>query len=433
MEFLTVLSFVSASLLTLIFLWPHIASFLDNRLGKPEKKSNQATRRSFVQLDQCRAILACRDHDTIGKNSLGALASRANPNQRLVRAFGIDSAFTTVDDKWRKEFRNDATKIMTGLELVDWKRIAEFAKTLVHEREIGLAYGGSEDRFELDNFVRTLSLKITLHVFFKLSPEQLNDFGVEHAIEQTTSCINTLWIESKTSIEVSKEKKQKLWEALDSITDMGSKPRKNPLNFILPAYETLWRVVLSCFIEVTFRKGAQQMWRDELGHFLDDPTGASFENASSDSPPTSVAVKFIVNEALRLYPSTKSVYRELKTEGNETPELVVADIEQCQRLPEIWGLEPERFMPARWEAFTQETQRSLMTFGAGGFVCPAKPKYGPFMIAILVAALATNISPEKWILKLYRDGSEVGRELGDGEALMSDRKTYDKMEIAIRS
>ena len=74
-----------------------------------------------------------------------------------------------------------------------------------------------------------------------------------------------------------------------------------------------------------------------------------------------------------------------------------------------------------------------MTFGAGGFVCPAKPKYGPFMIAILVAALATNISPEKWTLKLYRDGSEVGRELGDGEALVSDRKTYDKMEIAIRS
>ena len=35
--------------------------------------------------------------------------------------------------------------------------------------------------------------------------------------------------------------------------DWDKSSKENPLNLILPGYETLWRVVLRCFIEVTAR------------------------------------------------------------------------------------------------------------------------------------------------------------------------------------
>ena len=56
--------------------------------------------------------------------------------------------------------------------------------------------------------------------------------------------------------------------ALTTIFRAGSDTGSNPMDYILPAYETLWRVVLFGFIEVNFRNGQFSteaiQWMDEF-------------------------------------------------------------------------------------------------------------------------------------------------------------------------
>ena len=376
----------------------------------------------FSDSKACREILACNGYASGERNTIPAVESRAGPNQRLVKAFDIHNAFTTKDDQYRKSFTSKAALKMSALNEEDWKRIADHAEILVLQ-------GLGRKECCLDSFVRSISLKITLHTLFKLDPMEMED----ESIEEITSSINDLWVESKKSVEPSAPMKNKLRRALAQFLPNGEfSGQENPLNFILPAYETLWRVVLSCFIEVAFREGAPPNWQLELVRFLEKPNKDKLKSASDD---TSISVGSIVNEALRLYPSTKRVYREFCMGTKKTTDLVIADIEKCHRIPSIWGVNADKFDPSRWknlEAQTKESKEAkeaFMPFGYGQFVCPAKPVYGPMIIAVLVATLAKHITDEQWTLELYRAGSKAGHGLRDSEALIADRKSYERIMI----
>ena len=59
----------------------------------------------------CAQIIACTGYDnTEAKNTYSRVKSRAIPNERLVRAFEIDNAFTTSDDDRRVKFKDKARK-----------------------------------------------------------------------------------------------------------------------------------------------------------------------------------------------------------------------------------------------------------------------------------------------------------------------------------
>ena len=59
----------------------------------------------------CAQILACKGYDSSGaKNLYSDVKSRAIPNERLIKAFGIDNSFTTSDGDRRKEFNLEAGK-----------------------------------------------------------------------------------------------------------------------------------------------------------------------------------------------------------------------------------------------------------------------------------------------------------------------------------
>ena len=261
----------------------------------------------------CREILACDGYASGDRNAIPAVESRAGPNQRLVKAFNIDNAFTTKDDEDRKLFASKARAKLSAVKEADWKRIAGHAEALIH-------HGLRGKQYRLDSLVRSTSLKITLHTMFKLDPMEMKD----ETIEEITSSINDLWVESKNSGEPSAPMKNKLRQALTGLFPGAEfSGKENPLNFILPAYETLWRVVLSGFIEVTFREVALPGWKYELVRFIEEPTIDKLKSASTD---TSVSVKSITNEALRLFPSTKSIYREFRMDTKKTTDIVIADI-----------------------------------------------------------------------------------------------------------
>lgn len=285
----------------------------------------------------------------------------------------------------------------------------------------------------LDSLVRSVCLKVVLYVLFELEPLKLD----EKNISIITESINSLWIQSKGNALPAESDKRKLAEALTQVLpEMElSSPRENPLNLIIPAYESLWRVVLSGSIQVTFVKApSSSAWRSVLAQFLADPTTKARMKPVHHPEASTVSVDHIVMEVLRLYPTVKRVYRQFHMDNEAGPVDVAADIEACQRTEALWGADRERFVPSRWMNASDEARKSYMAFGSYPFVCPAKHEFGPMIIGILVAALAENVSSEDWGLKLSENSSDVAqRDLekalkGEG-TLASDRSTYEGIKI----
>ena len=262
-----------------------------------------------------------------------------------------------------------------------------------------------------------------------------------------TNSINTLWIQSKDTKVPSeadkrtlKEALAKLFPAMNLLETERSDNRENPLNLIIPAYETLWRVVLSGFLHVTFVSEASPTWRSTLAQFLANPTKAARKELFGDSEEVAVSVDHIVKEALRLYPSVKRVYRKFQMGSKVSKasdrrlEDVAADVEACQRNKALWGADADRFRPSRWNKASNEAQDSYMAFGASPFVCPAKTDFAPMLIGILVAAFTNHISSDDWHLKLGEHTSKIARRsfnkaLQGKMPLVSDRSTYEGISI----
>ena len=323
------------------------------------------------------------------------------------------------------------------IDIIQWQDVAKFANQLVR-KEItpsNPATVSQSASVPLDSLVRSVCLKIILHVLFNKNPLELDN----KSIVTITESINTLWIQSKGKYLPSEADKDALQKALKKFfpaMDTSNK-RESPLNLIIPSYETLWRVVLAGFIQVTFVRGASPTWTSALERFFATPTIAARKEFVQDPEGSPVSVDHLVKETLRLYPSVKRVQRELHMEDRPEPERVAADIEACQRNQALWGADAQSFVPSRWNTASNEAQSSYMAFGVSPFVCPAKGEFGPMMIGILVAAFTHHVSSEEWQFKSGEGSLDVfqrglDKALGGEEPLASDRSTYDGIRIVMK-
>lgn len=162
------------------------------------------------------------------------------------------------------------------------------------------------------------------------------------------------------------------------------------MNLILLAFETMWRVVFHCFIEVRYRGVKEQdEWMAILKVYLTNP------GSQQDMPYS------IIREALRLYLPTRYIYRYFEF-ASGCLILAIADIEGLYRNTEIWGSDADCFKPSRWARISHESEqlRAWMPFGASLFLCPAKPDFAPRMVGVLVAALAEAFCDVKYELRV---------------------------------
>lgn len=228
-------------------------------------------------------------------------------------------------------------------------------------------------------------------------------------IEYIAATINDLWVASKCSYDqhLLRNKKTEFLRRLETILDCNI-ASDNPLNIILPAYETLWRIVLRCYLEIRFRSSYDDRcaWTRLFSKFLSDATQANFEARLDDQ----VSVKDIVLEALRLYPPTRRIYRF------QDSTLIAVDIEHIHRDPSMWGPDANTFNPSRIEDMNRQ---AFMPFGKGSFACPAENVFGPMMIGILVGALVTEVDYSFKLVDV--SGKEV--DLGAGP-LDNGREAY---------
>jgi hypothetical protein len=106
----------------------------------------------------------------------------------------------------------------------------------------------------LEQIVQVLVFRVMVAKFFPTSPPSKTD------IEHITSRINSLWIASKEcgtdgteALSIKSDLDQEIQQVFRPENDDS---RKNPLKTFLPAYKTLWHVVIWTFLEVRFRSAS---------------------------------------------------------------------------------------------------------------------------------------------------------------------------------
>ncbi|KAI9778061.1 MAG: hypothetical protein M1835_005075 [Candelina submexicana] len=367
----------------------------------------------YQDLKTCEMI-ASDDMKLNGSGIFGPLEARAAPNQRLVRTFNIDNAFTTIDPDYWLQFRRKSANLLSKNDM-QWRVFSGTNLEIVRGIISGYIWSGGVD---IVNLVQTLVLKFAIHILFDVQPTPSND----RAILVIAQKINELWLASKShspASSITKDQRELFSELQTVIRFDENNPRENPLNLILPAYETMWRIVLRCFLEVRFRnEELSPGYFDAFSAFLKDPTLSSFKKRSGTN---SISVEHIVNESLRLYPPTRRIYRQKNRSST-----VAADIEFLHRDPTIWGEDALRFRPARWGSTSEDALKAFMPFGGPRrFTCPSKGNAGPRMIGLLVAVLLEVFSSEYH----WEAGSPEDKIDGD-EPLSLERDRYSTLKLA---
>ncbi|KAL8834371.1 MAG: hypothetical protein Q9170_003781 [Blastenia crenularia] len=395
------------------------------QLHWPKSEENEARgtlgSRKFTDPATCLKILNGESYDeSLGTNQLSLVKSRGIPNERLVRAFGIDNGFTTKDRAYSREFRKAAEKQIGKVTSLGWREIS------IEAQKFASAWHDKPPNQScVESIAQNVTLKLVLSLFFSVKKERL----INDRMLRIADDINYLWIDSKS--DTNPISARGCDDLKKNLKDLGLKvnsahPKTNPLNILLPAYETLWRIVARCFIEVVFRPSADPAWLALLKGYLENPTPEFFDRTDVHG---TVSVKFLVQEALRMYPPTRRVYRQMHLSSTEQPELVAANIEACHRLAEIWGDDSHSYRPARWSAATKSMKDAFMPFGGGSWACPAKAIFGPRLIGLLVAALASNITSEEWELEYQGKYLQSPRVFNDKKKLDSNRKMTSPWEI----
>ncbi|KAK2840526.1 hypothetical protein FQN49_006187 [Arthroderma sp. PD_2] len=367
---------------------------------------------SFINLgkaDECRYIIA-GDNPFPGttKNLLTGLQSRAGPNQGLKRAFGINNAFTSEDSNIVKGFVTLA-RSKVNLNSTEWESAATLAATTLRSLKFLEQASGDTDHHPstkivpLASLVQIVCLTVVLSTILEAD---MGKAGYKNILELAEE-VNRIWILSKSMDEEQQpcyKSEIALQDALRAIFPdlVVDDPTRNPLNLILPAFETLWRIVLRTFLDVSFLAGSHSPeFKQILKAFFHSPTKGNFTHEVRPG----ISANNIIFEALRLYPPTRRVHRHFQDSRTGESVLYAADIEACHRDAAVWGPTALNFLPGRWGHIDQVQKDSFMPFGSEPFVCPAKPVFGPRIIALLVGALLCQ----------YTEGWKLRKGPGDGD------------------
>ena len=373
----------------------------------------------LIDPNECRSIITAGKHPNGLPNHLIPLASRALPNKRLKIAFGIRNAFTTVDEAYAKQFVVLA-KNLVNLSSMDWNKLSGALRTAVR------IWTNNQEWVKLTSIIQALSLRIILLVLFGYGDGLTDHANANGRLVDLAEEINRVWMRTKNTHVIPRfEDNIELQGCLAAIFPNSnfSKPEDNPLNLILPGFETLWRVAFRMFLEIAFTTGRQHPeWADMLIAFSDNPNKLQFARTDSKNH---ISPEHLVNEALRLYPPTRRVYRAFKTSYNADIETLSADIEGCHTSSNIWGPDAMVFNPGRWTNLTSQQRQAFLPFGNAPFICPAKPVFGPKVIALLVGCLVKELRGGMWRI----EGGGVDVVEGCTGRLSNERGAYHDMYL----
>ncbi|WDK21154.1 hypothetical protein CGRA01v4_12443 [Colletotrichum graminicola] len=198
--------------------------------------------------DKIRRNRRIANFDIFHPNSLrNRLQLRAGPNARLVTTFGIQNSFTTTDVAQHMKFLRRAIQAINSADKATWYRVW----TLANETT-SVLLRISENTVSVERIARILCFDVVLELLFKHT--RLKPYDIDHA-DRATELINILWQQSKKGLsEQTPITQEHTLDALHAaLRKLVSGREDSNLALIMPAYETLWRVVLLTYIHVAFR------------------------------------------------------------------------------------------------------------------------------------------------------------------------------------
>ncbi|KAJ7119010.1 hypothetical protein C8R44DRAFT_531116, partial [Mycena epipterygia] len=336
------------------------------------------------------------------------LRSRASPNTRLRAAFHLTNTFVSADPATHSQFFRKSMNLLRVAKS-DWKR---FARVALQAVDLGLP--ATTAPFHV--FVRGVTLRTI--IVGLLDPNADTTSLASGDVDVVTELITDIWLLSKKPGKIPEHLLQRLNDRLRRLVpDEAAYP--NPLDFVIPTWETLWRVVAVTMAYVHTDLAACRAFQD----LSDNPCLPQFRASRLNG--TSPSVEDYITESLRLHPPVKHITRHIFRRRLLTAFLPrflaahiplrvdteIADIEGAQR-SELRGPDsaPDIYDAAR---FVREPDRvrDVVAFGCGPLKCAAI-HWAPMAAAVIVASILNRVDGVGH--HIVRGNRVGGREGWDG-------------------
>ena len=400
------------------------------------------------------------------------LLERAIPNVRLVRALGLTNTFVSASPEVHHNFVRCALGMLHKAKREGWAWVADVARVAVgsgglENQSSATHFMDSEERIiKFDTFIQNTTLLVVLVVLLGQDEGVLESSASDaspNCTSNSSSCftrsdiecvaknITLLWGLSKLPEAIPSHILEELNGALGRLTGRRSRGDEcdseedkdedgnlersdNPLDFVVPAWETLWRVVATT-VAYAYASGCEDSAnvKEALMEFMKDPTDAQFRwasntNATSPSPLLNsdiVDVWCVVTECMRLHPPSKHIGRSKARAwwtfilriipvswrhqswgmSHLTRVKIDADVGALLRCQKIWGADAASFVPRRHlplEVTKEQKEAMRWVFGYGKLRCVAE-KWAPMAAGVVAGAI---------VERMERKGMEVVKGKG---------------------
>jgi hypothetical protein len=308
--------------------------------------------------------------------------SRCQPNEWLINTFSIVNPFTIECESLLKGFKREVLTKLVGwnteekyeeLVLIIRSRI-EHRISLLQSNNSKLCLSKLAKQVTLDSFLAGILNVNANEALLTELPDLIIYLWKNRDDKQAQNRLQELISANRDGFS-----KSEFWQQIQIVlfnhsniisqttTNDFDEKISNPLNIIIPGWETMWRVVFYSLLELLRRPDLLKSLRSELN--------------CAESSRKCLLLQWVLKETLRLYPPTKNIYRtNLKTGQN-----VCISVQQIHHDTNIWGSDALDFRPDRFqEKLNAEQNKCYLPFSIS---CPARHGFAYGFAGAIVAEI----------------------------------------------
>jgi hypothetical protein len=367
------------------------------------------------------------DHIRVILNPPGALLpqlllERSKANARIALALGLTNTFVDPGIVVHGDFVRRSRGLLRGVQANGWTKFHDTCMQVVLKTLEDIP----DSTIAFDHFVQTVVLGSILVGLLDIGKDvdQLDLSTLAHV----AASINELWTISKSGSTPPPHLSAQLHDYLRCLipTSAGF---ENPIDFVVPTWETMWRVCATTIARAQESAGYMSFFHGFLQ--TDSLTAQDFIVVGS----LGFSVRDFVDEVTRLHPPVKRISRLRDNQpatmtcstsfsgmtdrlwtwvyGKERlsniPIRVSADVEAALQAPSIWNDDAPLFNPLRHRSTNpqmKDTQK--LVFGYGPLRCVAA-SWAPDAAAVISATILEGCKVSGW--EVIR-GEKIGGRTG---------------------
>ena len=345
--------------------------------------------------------------DPPGSSISDLLLARARPNTRLVHSFGLQNTFVSADSLVRKQFVS-RTRDVLRQHTRNFAAFPDLVRGVVAGSAFRLRSPSRQTSIPFARFIQVVTLRVVIGSLLGGNVPEDSDEETVFVVE----AINELWTLSKKSRAASLQPVTLLDSLNTHLRQWMPEQYERPLDFVIPAYETMWRVVAITVARAIHDRGACAAF----SAYLESPNQDQFVRFE-DMRPQQPSVEAFICEVLRLHPPSRGLARRAAPSRFQLPLWApstthVADIEALHKDATIWGSDAAVFDPMRFHEsrLSYGQKHAFIPFSYGPLKCVAF-KEAPRFAAIVAAAVLETVSDPDAIYHLVC-GEKIGRREG---------------------